>query len=161
LVVIEQMKQVHEMKIHYLIKTILIIAILIGLISCKTYYIPVESFKEQFKGIDSTKLRIVKTRGPAGDVAEYLANPIDSIRCFDKNNNPLKLKNSPSIEIRFTQYNKKRTVFYFDRVCLQDTLIIGEMSRFIQYRRSISIKNVILIEVQDGHKDFKYVEKKK
>ena len=146
---------------NYLIKTILITVIVIGLISCKTYYIPVESFKEQFKGVDSTKLRIVKTRGPAGDVVEYLANPIDSIKCFDKDNNLFKLKNSPSIEIRFTQYNKKRTIFYFDRVCLQDTLIVGEMSRFIQFRRSISINNIKLIEVQDGHKDFKYIEKKK
>jgi len=35
------------------------------------------------------------------------------------------------------------------------------MSRFIRYRKSISINNVKLIEVQNGHKNFKYVDKKK
>jgi hypothetical protein len=141
-------------------KGLLFLAFL-GLIGCKTYYIPVESFKEQFKGVDSTRLRTVYTRGPVGDVAKYLANPIDYIKCVDKNNNPFELKNSPSIEIRFTENNNKRTVYYFDRVYLRDTLIVGEMSRFIRYRKSISINNVKLIEVQDGHKNFKYIDKKK
>ena len=129
-----------------------------GIISCKTYYIPVQSFKLQFNGIDSTKLRLVKTRGPAGDVAEYLANPIDYIKCVDKSDMQFELKNSPSIEIRFTEKNNKRTIFYFDRVFMQDTLIIGEMSRFVRFRKGISINNVKLIEVQDGHKNFRYVE---
>ena len=126
--------------------------------ACKTYLIPVQSFKEQFNGIDSTKLRLVKTRGPAGDVAEYLANPIEYIKCVDKSDMPYELKISPSIEIRFTEKNNKRTIFYFDRVFMQDTLIIGEMSRFVRFRKGISINNVKLIEVQDGHKNFKYVE---
>jgi len=129
-------------------------------ISCKTYYIPVQSFKEQFNGIDSTKLRLVNTRGPAGDVAEYFANPIDYIKCVDKNNIPFELKNSPSIEIRFTENNNKRTIFYFDRVFLQDSLVFGEMSRFVRIRKGIPLGNVKLIEVQDGHKNFRYLEKK-
>jgi hypothetical protein len=144
-----------------LLKTGFLFLLVLGLISCKTYYIPVESFKEQFNGIDSTKLKIVNTRGPAGDIAQYPANPIEYIKCVDKDNNPFELKNSPSIEIRFTEQNNKRTVYYFDRVFLQDTLIIGDMSRFIHYRKGISINNVKLIEVQDGHKNFKYVEKRK
>jgi hypothetical protein len=144
-----------------LLKTGFLFLLFLGLISCKTYYIPVESFKEQFNGIDSTKLKIVNTRGPAGDIAQYPANPIEYIKCVDKDNNPFELKNSPSIEIRFTEQNNKRTVYYFDRVFLQDTLIIGDMSRFIHYRKGISINNVKLIEVQDGHKNFKYVEKRK
>ncbi len=126
--------------------------------ACKTYLIPVQSFKEQFNGIDSAKLRLVKTRGPAGDVVEYLANPVDYIKCVDKSDMPYELKISPSIEIRFTEKNNKRTIFYFDRVFMQDTLIIGEMSRFVRFRKGISINNVKLIEVQDGHKNFRYVE---
>lgn len=149
------------MKIIRLVNTGLFSLILIGLIGCKTYYIPVQSFKEQFKGINSENLRTVNTHGPAGDVVEYLANPIDYIKCVDKDNQLFELKNSPSIEIRFTENNNKRTIYYFDRVFLQDTLIIGDMSRFITYRKGISINNVKLIEVQDGHKNFKYVDKKK
>jgi hypothetical protein len=144
-----------------LIKTGLIVLTIIGLISCKTYYIPVESFKAQFEGFDSKDLRIVHTRGPAGDIVEYHANPIDYIKCVDKDNNPIELKNSPSIEIRFTEKNNKRTIYYFDRVFLDDTLIVGDMSRFINHQKAISINNVKLIEVQDGHKNFKYAEKGK
>jgi hypothetical protein len=70
------------------------------------------------------------------------------------------LKNSPSIEIRFTENDNKRTIYYFDRVQVQDTLIIGDRSRFLGLRKGISINNVKLIEVQDGHKNFKYVDKR-
>jgi hypothetical protein len=145
-----------------LIKNLLIFLAVCLFASCTNYFIPVDSFKTQFNGIDSTKLRLVHTRGPAGDVVDYLANPIDYIKCVDKNNNPFELKNSPSIEIRFTEHNSKRTIYYFDRVYLQDdTLIIGERSRFIGLRKAISINNVKMIEVQDGHKNFNYVDKKK
>ena len=143
------------------IKILISTLIVGGLTGCKTYYIPVESFKMQFNGIDSTKLKLVHTRGPAGDIADYLANPIDYIKCVDKQNNPFELKNSPSVEIRFTEKNNKRTIFYFDRIYLRDdSLIVGNMSRFIYLKKEISINNVKLIEVQDGHKNFKYVDKK-
>ncbi len=141
-----------------LTKTGFLLLIVFGLISCKSYYISVESFKEQFAEIDSTVFKFVKTRGPAGDIVEYRANPIEYIKCIDKDNNQIELKNSPSIEIRFTEKNKKRTVFYFDLVFLQDTMIIGDISRFIYYQKSISINNIKLIEIQDGHKNFKYVD---
>ena len=150
-----------DMKKTRLINTGLLILIVMGFISCKTYYIPVESFKAQFKGIDSTNLRIVNTRGPAGDIVQYPANPINYIKCESKDKKPFELKNGPSIEIRFTENNNKRTIFYFDRVYLKDSLIIGDMSRFIRVRKVISINNVKLIEVQDGHKNFKYVDKRK
>ena len=135
-----------------------IIFIVIGFISCKTYYIPIESFKTQFEGIDSNSLKLVKTQGPAGDIAQYYANSIDYIKCVDKDNNPHELKNSPSIEIRFTEHNNKRTVFYFDKLYIQDSLIVGERSRFIILKKTIPINNVKLIEVQDGKKNFKYVK---
>jgi len=144
-----------------LIKTGLIVLIVFGLFGCKTYYIPIESFKEQFSEIDSTKLIIVKTRGPAGDIAEYLANPIEYIKCVDKKNNPFELKNSPSIEIRFTLNNNKKTIFYFDNVYLQDSMIIGNKSRFFYIKKSIPLNDIKKIEVQDGHKNFKYIDKRK
>jgi hypothetical protein len=45
--------------------------IILGLSSCVTYYIPLQSFYEQFKDIDSTELKIVNTRGPMGDFVSY------------------------------------------------------------------------------------------
>jgi hypothetical protein len=129
-----------------------------GLLCCKTYYIPIESFKQQFNGIDSSDLQWVHTRGPYGEVVQYLANPIEYIKCVDKQGNPFELKNSPSIEIRFTKNNNKKTIYYFDRIYLLDTLIIGDRSRFIGLRKGISINEVKLIEVQDGKKNYHYVE---
>jgi len=131
----------------------------ISLVSCKTYFIPIESFKEQMKDIRSVRLRIVNTRGPMGDVHSYKTYPIDFIKCIDNKNNPYELRNSPSIEIRFTEKNNERTIFYFDQIYIKDSTVIGDVSRFIYYRKTIPIENIKLIEVQDGHKNFKYVEK--
>jgi len=141
--------------------TILIVLTLGVLFSCKTYYIPVETFREQFSEIDSTQLRMVRTKGPAGDIAEYPANPIDQIKCVDKDGNETELQNSPSIETRITTTNGKRTIFYFDRIYVQNDTLIGFRSRFIGLPKTIPLNEITKIEVQDGHKNFHYVEKKK
>ncbi|MEA4841445.1 MAG: hypothetical protein VB110_10640, partial [Bacteroidales bacterium] len=64
--------------------------------SCSSYLISVDSLKEQFSGIDSTKLINVNVRGPIGETYSYLANSIQSIKCKDKNGKPHELINSPS-----------------------------------------------------------------
>ena len=130
------------------------------LTSCTNYFIPIESFKDQFKNIDSTQLVKVNVLGPYGERYEYDANPIKFINCIDKNKISYKLKNSPSIEIRFTQNNGKKTIFYFDRVIVQDTMIFGMRSRFIGLRKGIPLNNIKLIEVQDGKKNFTYEKEK-
>jgi hypothetical protein len=141
-------------------------ALLIGFSGCATYFIPIESFKHQFNGIDSTHLRMVESNVPVMlfgvSSYSYFANPIDTIDCVDDNNKPVRLANSPSIEIRFTENSDDRTIFYFDTIYLQDSLIVGAKSRFIpSLRDAIPIDSVKLIEVQDGKKDFHYVKKKK
>jgi hypothetical protein len=122
---------------------------------CKTYYIPIESFRSQFRDVNPTTMQVTTTRGPLGGLYVYPANQIHYIECNDKQGKPFLLRNSPSIEIRFTDKSNKRTAFYFDRVFLSDSLIIGDRSRFIGAQKAISLKNIKLIEVQDGHKDFK------
>lgn len=141
------------------IKTGIYFLVVFGLVSCKTYYIPIDSFKQQFKDIDLTELKMVNTRGPMGDVVSYKTYPIEYIKCVDKKNNPFELRNSPAIEIRFTEKNNKRTTLYFDQIFIQDSLIIGDGSRFINYQKVIPLNNIKVIEVQDGHKNFKYVER--
>ena len=126
--------------------------------SCTTYLIPIDSFKQQFNNIESTNLREVLVYGPIGDFYNYLANPIDTIRCEDKNGNVYGLKNSPSIEIRFTHGVKnKKTVFYFDRIFVNDDSVIGVQSRFVSaIRKTIPLDSITKIEVQDGRKKFQY-----
>lgn len=127
--------------------------------SCTTYFIPVESFKQQLSHIDSTKFKMVKVRGPIGDKYNYLSNSVEKILCEDAKGNKIELKNSPSIEIRITNGEKNnRNIFYFDRVYVNDTSVIGVQSRFISaIRKTILLKDITKIEVQDGKKNFHYV----
>ena len=127
--------------------------------SCTTYYIPVNSFREQFAGIDSTKLVEVTVIGPYNGRYRYLANPITIIQCVDKKGNPHKLTNSPSLETRFTYgYKNKKTVFYFDRIYVDSKSVIGIQSRFIEsIGKTIPLDSITKIEIQDGQKNFKYV----
>jgi hypothetical protein len=144
------------------LKQIILTILTVGVLSsCKTYYIPVESFKEQISDIDSTQLRMVRTRGPAGDIAEYPANPIVQIKCVDKDGNETELQNSPSIETRITTTDGKKTNFYFDRIYVQNDTLIGFRSRFIGLPKTIPLTEITKVEVQDGHKNFHYVKKEK
>jgi hypothetical protein len=122
----------------------------------------VGSLKEQFAGIDSTNLKEVEIGG--GGILmvsgnRYLANPITTIKCTDKSGNPATLQNGPSIETRFTYgENNKRTVFYFDQIYVTDSTITGVKSRFIpSIRKTIPLNSVTKIEVQDGKKNYYYV----
>ncbi len=145
-----------------MIKVFLLFAVVIGIIaffsSCKTYYIPVDSFRQQFSPFDTSDLKEVATRGPAGDIVRYKIYPIHIIHCLDKNGNPAELKNSPSVEIRFTDNNNKKTLFYFDLLRVDNTLISGIQSRHMTWIcKTIPFTSVKKIEVQDGKKNFRYV----
>jgi hypothetical protein len=146
-----------------MMKLFLSFFLFLTLFGCTTYYIPIENFRHQFNGIDSTKLRMVEINVPVyinGVTSNtYPANPIDTIDCVDENNKSIKLANSPSIEIRFTDKNDDRTIFYFDTIYLQDSLIVGAKSRLIPtIRDAIPLIDVKLIEIQDGKKDFHYIK---
>src|SRR5215207_2807485 len=96
--------------------TLLISIFLLGLVlfftSCKTYYIPVDSFKQQLSGFDSSNMREVTTRGPVGDRVTYKTYPIDIIHAVDKSGNPVNVPNGPAIEVRITDTTNKKTIFY-------------------------------------------------
>jgi len=136
--------------------TSIIILGILFLCSCTTYYIPLESFKQQFTGIDSTKMVNLSVQGPLNEQYNYKANTISIIECKDKNGNPFSLKNTPSIEIRFTYgHRNKRKVFYFDRISVNRHSVTGVESRFMDFiRKTIPLDSITKIEVQDGRKQF-------
>ena len=139
--------------------SLLIVGLIFFLSSCKTYYIPIDSFRQQFAGMDSSKWKEVTTRGPMGDKIKYKTAPIDFIKCVDKKGNAVELKNSPSLEIRFTDNNNKKTIFYFDLISVNKTFVNGVQSRFItSIRKTIPINTIKTIEIQDGKKKFSYVQ---
>ncbi|GAP71366.1 hypothetical protein SAMD00024442_11_26 [Candidatus Symbiothrix dinenymphae] len=139
----------------------LALLILVLMTSCSTYYIPLDSFKQQFADIDSTKFKDVEVKGPTYLTYHYKANPITTIQCVDKDGNSHQIINSPSIEIRFTYGHKnKRTIFYFDRIYVGQNAVRGVESRFVEsIRNTIPLDSITKIEIQDGHKKFSYVNK--
>ncbi len=138
---------------------ILAVVIFLTISSCKTYYISVDSIKEQLTGIDSTKLKSMMVKNPTGYRETYQANPIKTIKCKDIKSNVFELKNSPSIEMKITSgYRNKRTVFYFDRVLLIENSLIGVQSRISPFLiKQISLDSITKIEIQDGHKKYSYI----
>jgi hypothetical protein len=138
-------------------KTTSIIILGLLLSSCTTYYIPLESFKQQFTKTDSTKLVNLSIQGPLNEQYNYLANPVSEIECFDKNGKTFILKNSPSIEIRFTYVHRnKRTIFYCDRISVNRHSVTGVESRFMDFiKKTIPLDSITKIEIQDGRKGFR------
>jgi len=138
-------------------KHLLLFVIGLTLVSCKTYYIPVDSFKQQLSGPGNSKLKEVTTKDPWGHTVTYKTYPIDSIRCVDKNGNPFALKNGPSLEIRFTDNDNNKTIFYFDRIFLERDTVVGMQSRILSIKKAIPLNSVKTIEIQDGQKKYSYV----
>lgn len=127
------------------------------LTSCTTYLIPKSSLVEQLAPIDSTQLVNKNVYGPVAGQYQYLANPITTILCEDKNGESRTLTNSPSIEIRVTETNNKKTIFYFDRILIVDGKLVGVRSRFAPFiDKQINLEDIQLIEIQDGKKNFRY-----
>ncbi len=144
------------------IKSICLLAVVFMVQSCVTYIIPLESYKQQFKGMDSTQLKTVKVTGPLYGTQSYLANPIKKIQCQTKDGKAVTLDNSPSIEMRITYINdkgkKRRKIYYFDRTALIHGTIYGLESRIAGITSRIPADSVRLIEVQDGGKKYRYAE---
>ena len=127
--------------------------------SCSTYIIPVNSFKQQFAGLDTSNMKEVTTQSPMGGRVKYKTYPINYIHAVDKNGKPVTLPNGPSIEIRFTDTSNKKTIFYFDLMRFDGANITGRQSRIISaFKKTIPINAVKKIEVQDGKKNYRYVK---
>ena len=119
---------------------------------------PVGSFLEQVPSIETVNFKKVTVKDPWGHKNTYSVYPIDSIKCFDKTGTQHKLKNGPSIEIRFTDNADKRTTFYLDRVWVVHDSVVGVTSRFLLLKKTIAVNTIKSIEIQDGHKKYKYVD---
>jgi len=126
--------------------------------SCKTYTVPINSFRDQMVNANSIGIKEVKINNPLtfGKI-KYSSNNIDQLIVLDKNGNKMYLKNSPSIEIRVTHRNGKKHKLYFDTVILENNTLVGKRSRFAQgLKYEIPMDSIVKIEIQDGGKKFKY-----
>ena len=138
--------------------------ILILAVSCKTYTVPVESFREQMTVSGSDKLKEVEINHPSFYTASssngnlrYLANSLRSIEVSDKKGNKVKLENSPKLEMRVTKKDGKKHILYFDTVIVENDTLKGARSRFMpDLRREIALTDIEKIEIQDSGKVYKY-----
>ena len=134
------------------------IGILLLILSCKTYTIPTDSFREQMIKAKSENMTEVEINDPLFyRNIKYSSNNINRLIVTDKNGNKTYLNNSPSIEMRVTHRNGKKYHFYFDTVILENDTLKGGRSRFMQnLTRAIPMDSIVKIEIQDGGKNFNY-----
>ncbi|OBX18708.1 hypothetical protein A9996_18980 [Gelidibacter algens] len=140
-------------------KLIAFMGILSLVFSCKTYTIPVDSFREQMTKSGSEKLRNVEINNPINVIKniKYEANNIKSIIVTDKNGDKVKLENSPKLEMRVTRKNGKKYILLFDTVIVINDTLKGARSRLIQnLTREIPLTDIEKIEIQDSGKVYKY-----
>ncbi len=138
-------------------RTLILLSLFI-VVSCKTYTIPTDSFKEQFTKTELFETKEVQINNPLtyGNLS-YKANNITNLVVRDKEGNSLTIPNSPSLEMRVTHKNGKRYIFYFDTVVLENDTLKASRSRFIpSLTKSIPMDSIAKIEVQEGGKNFKY-----
>lgn len=140
-------------------KKFLLLIALIAFFSCKNYTIPVNSFKKQIVDANAKNLKNRKVNNPLlgfNNNIKYYSNNVNGLYVFDKSGSEYYLSNSPSIEMRVTLNNGKRRVFYFDTVFIENDMLKGSQSRFINKTRGIHLDSIKKIELQDGGKKFKY-----
>jgi hypothetical protein len=128
------------------------------ILSCKTYTIPVDSFVEQMKNTNSENTKDVEINNTLlfGNI-KYASNNIDRIFVIDKSGLEMYLNNSPALEMRVTHRNGKKFIIYFDTAILENNILKGGRSRFVQrLSREILMDSIIKIEIQDGGKKFDY-----
>lgn len=136
-----------------------LLALVVLMISCKTYTITPENLKKQIIESNSNYLEDVKVNNPLSQFSniKYQANSLKYLNVYDKNGSLSFLQNSPSVEMRVTQKNGKRKIFYLDTVTLENDTLKGSKSRFLGLNDKIPFDQIIKIEVQDGGKNFYYI----
>ena len=130
---------------------------IILLVSCKTYTVSPEKFKEQLMNIDQNK-KEVSVNNPllTFSTIKYSANNLKYLNVYDKEGNLFFMQNSPSVEMRVTLKNGKRKIFYLDTVFIENDTLKGQMSRIMKLNSKVSLSDISKIEVQDGKKNYQY-----
>lgn len=142
------------------LRLLLFSSILTIFLSCKNYTVAVDSFREQMTQPGNEQLRAVEINNPAPYMytnIRYEANSIDYITVIDKKGNPVRIENSPRLEMRVTRKDGKRYILLFDTVIVENDTLKGARSRLLQHlRREIPMNDIAKIQIQDSGKVYKY-----
>ena len=141
-------------------KLLTTLGILTLFLSCKNYTVAVDSFREQMTQPGNNQLREVEINNPMPYTytnIRYEANAIDSITVMDKKGQPVRIENSPRLEMRVTRKNGKKYILLFDTVIVENDTLKGARSRLLQnLRREIPLNDIEKIQIQDSGKVYKY-----
>jgi len=138
---------------------------LIGVIflisSCKTYTVPVESFRKQMTqpNVEIKNRPVSYSIYRANENQVYETNGIESIFVYNKKGEKTELINSPRLEMRITRKNGKKNILIFDTAIVENDTLKGTKSRIFQnLKKQIALSDIEKIEIQDSGKAFKYQE---
>lgn len=125
--------------------------------SCKTYTVSPQSFNEQFGNVDYD---LSTSRSVSGSIY-YNGYQIKKINVIDKNGKTKILDNVPSLEMRVTLNNGKRSHFYFDSMKLKSDTLTGHKARFLPWMIvKVPFSDVVKIEIQESGKKIEYMNTK-
>jgi hypothetical protein len=133
---------------------LLLLFISILLFSCKTYTVTPESFKDQFSHVDYD---LSTSRSISGSIY-YNGFQIKKINVIDKSGKTQTIDNVPSLEMRVTLNNGKRSHFYFDSMKLKNDTLTGNKARFLPWMTvKVPFSDVVKIEIQESGKKIEYM----
>lgn len=137
---------------------LLVLVILFAVKSfAKTYTMSVSEFKSLFNGMNDSRMVEVTTAGPFGTKFSYMSYPIDVIECYDKTHHRIAVKNSPALEVQFTNKRGKKASVYFDTIRINGTVITGSPSRFAtKLETVIEFNDIEEIELRKVKRGFRY-----
>ncbi len=125
------------------------------LCSCATYHLAPGDLVNQIRAAHQNELNVTHS-SPMIPSQRYNGNGVKELICYDKHEKKTSLRITPAIEMRITDTNGHRHIFYFDTVNLEDSVLVGMNSRILSTKRRLSIANMRKVEVQNGGKAYQY-----
>jgi hypothetical protein len=129
--------------------------IALALSACKTYRLPPNELVSQMRAAQPKELHVTHSATPFAS-SQYTGNGITELTCYDKKGNKTTLPITPAVEMRITDTNGKKHLFYFDTVTLEDSVLAGKNSRILSTKRRMNIGAMKKVEVQNGGKAYRY-----
>ena len=133
--------------------------LMLPLVSCTVYNIPVNEFAQQ---IENSHIEKRNVEVGSGGITTWWAadslytNGIHTLKCYDKKNNPKEIEVTPGTVVRFTTNEGKHAIYFFDSVIWGDTAITGTSSRILNMQKIISKKDIAKIEIDNNRKSGRY-----
>jgi hypothetical protein len=122
----------------------------VTLFSCNTYHLSKQSLMEQFADSRTEKKYLFFIMPPFVFFPGIVnGNNLRTITCLDKKGTEVTLNVTNHTGVRITKNDGKKTTFYFNTLCLQDSLISGSKTHFFNAPiKKIKLSDIEKIELQ-------------